>query len=237
MGSGIKKFSSKMSKQASKWTIGVPEEGIVEIRYKDGVSPAEDLYSFSKKVHVLEGDFCKVDPNTGKQAYFYCLRCKCSCSSPKNLQDHLNGNKHNKGDGRLTRKEKIKAKIARNSVGNWEPKNTLEPQQPDEVNIQGHVEDGEETDDNFIVDEGTGAAGWPLMRVKEAVFLKELLWGDNLPECLLVFGLHDTGKSTVQGCIFLPKVIFLRPPSEKPSSTKLDVFYTLCRGGGGRTHV
>ena len=68
--------------------------------------------------------------------------------------------------------------------------------------------DGEETDDNFIVDEGTEAAGWPLMRVKEAVFLKELLWGDNLPECLLVFGLHDTGKSTVQECIFLPKVIF-----------------------------
>ena len=190
-----------MSKKAMKWGICVPKEGIVEIRYKASKSgnppPAEDFYTFSQRVQKLPGDFCRIDQETGHQAFFFCVRCSCSCSSPANLQEHLLGDKHNQ---KMTRKQLRKlARLA--NVSQESTKNVLESQEDGTIGNGGEMDAEialEPYKDN--IDEPGGESSdedWPKMHRKEFLFLKALLCQDDLPECILVHGQHAVGKTSV----------------------------------------
>lgn len=203
---------------SKKWKFPAVKEGTIEIRYKAKQSgnppPAEDFSSFSQRVQQLRGDFCRLNPETGHQAFFYCLRCRCSCSSPANLQDHLLGEKHNK---ELTRKQlrKLEERLAQES-------NEREERLAQESNESGVPEceideeaDAENTVDPFdaitdhlghlcvenVTDRKRGHGecdqDWPKMRHKERVFLEALLCQSDLPEFILVHGQHDVAKTSV----------------------------------------
>ena len=182
------------------------DPGTVEVRYKNvrqsgNPPPAEDLYFFKRRVQDqgFMGILCRVDPETGHQAFFFCLKCSCSCSSAENLIDHLNGEKHNKEQ---TRKQlrKLKKKLAQESIESGVRESEIEEEADNTVDPFDSITDHlsvKNVTDGKSAGRGECDQDWPKMRQKEKVLLEALLCQSDLPECILVHGQHDTGKTTV----------------------------------------